>query len=204
MSRDDDQFDAVEGQPFARLDGPAAVAGDGEVLIPDRPSWALLHGLAVIDEGANLHTLRKCRQPAGVVAVKVRDEHVVEALQARDFANNPRDPPRVTVVEALESGVHQHRLPAGGDDQRRRAALDVDPVDIERAGRVDRVEAAGQNCCDHDRHSEPERPSGWIRVMSPPVTSLCETVSVADCSRPLRAASAFGEARLSSKVARSG
>jgi hypothetical protein len=77
----------------------------------------------------NGHELGEFQIPADVVAVIVRDQQVVDLLDAGG-AYRLHDPLRI--ARARIAGVHQHRLPARRGDERRLAALDVDEIDVQR------------------------------------------------------------------------
>ena len=75
----------------------------------------------MIDESTDLDLLRQRRESAHVVGMKVGRQEVVEPRQPRLFGDDVRDPRRIAVAEAGESGVHQHRLSLRRHDQRRGA-----------------------------------------------------------------------------------
>jgi hypothetical protein len=78
---------------------------------------------------ADRHQLRELGHAAEVVHVEMREQQVVDALQPGDLGRDLVDAPRV--APAGIAGVDQHGLARGRDDERGRAALDVDPVDVE-------------------------------------------------------------------------
>src|SRR5207253_6163449 len=80
------------------------------VVFLDHPR--VLHIRSVIDERADLHTIGELRRTADMVAMIVRNHHIVELL---DFSglSGLYDPLGIAPIEAAETGVDQHRL-AGG------------------------------------------------------------------------------------------
>ena len=62
--------------------------------------------------------------PADVIGVEVRDQHVVE-LTARLARGHFVDPLRIAVLEAPPAGIRQQRLSARRHEQRGRAAFQV-------------------------------------------------------------------------------
>ncbi len=67
-----------------------------------------------------------------MVGVKMGDQEVVELFQPRDLGSDLVDTPGIAVVPA-PAGVYEQRLAGRRHDQRRPAALDIDPVDVQRA-----------------------------------------------------------------------
>ena len=70
--------------------------------------------------------------PPYVVTMEVGGDEEVEAVDA-GIAQRRLDPLRIAFVVAARAGAHQDRLAGRRDDKSRGAALDVDPVDVERA-----------------------------------------------------------------------
>ena len=106
------------------------------------------------------------RQAADVVGVEVRDQQVVDAVDAR-VVHGRLDAQGVARVAPRPAGVHQHRLAGGRDHEGRRAALDVDPVDVQ-VGRL--LGEPGQGQKDQQRGGEggdtavgrPGGTRGWL------------------------------------------
>ena len=80
------------------------------------------------------------RRAAEVIDVKVRGDEVIDLLQAGDFGGQLVDAARIA-LEGI-AGIDEHRLARRRDDERRAAAFDIHPVDVERAIRAVRREAA--------------------------------------------------------------
>ena len=67
-----------------------------------------------------------------MVSMPVADHDVVDPLQSR-FLSGCEDSLGIAVTVAWITGVEQERVSGRRDEQRRRAALDVDPVDLQVA-----------------------------------------------------------------------
>ena len=128
-----------------RLDKRDGVAGlDGDALLhlglavglaQERPAQVLRVavgaglGEALVVERADGHEGSELRRAAEVVNVEVRDDDMVNALQARDFGGELVDAPGV--APAGIAGVNEHGLALRRDDERGATAFRVHPVDVE-------------------------------------------------------------------------
>ena len=84
---------------------------------------------AVVDERPNRNPLRELRHAAVVVLVKMRDQEIVDAGEAR-VLDRGHDPIGIAAVLLRIAGVDEQRLPRRRDDERRLAAFDVDEIDV--------------------------------------------------------------------------
>ena len=94
-----------------------------------------------------------------MVGVEVGDEHVVELLEAR-LLHHRRDAPCVAALRPGPPDVEEHRLAGRGDDQRRAAPLDVDPVDVHGAGAGLGGRTGGESEQDGQQRENPPGGSG--------------------------------------------
>ena len=144
-----DQVPGLDRRAFLHLrvavrladDRPARVGG---VVVGIREREAL------VVQGADRHQVRQLREAAEVIDVKVRDDDVIDALQARDFRGDLMN--ALGIAAAGVAGVDEHRLAFGRDDERGAAALGVHPVNVERFVR----EAGARG------HGEQEREQGEL------------------------------------------
>ena len=83
-------------------------------------------GRAVIVKPVDGDQLCERRDSADVVGMIMGDYQGVKLRESRGFHGCDD---AVGIAVAGEAGVHKQRLARGSDDQRGRAALDVDPVD---------------------------------------------------------------------------
>jgi hypothetical protein len=84
-----------------------------------------------------------------MIAVIVRDDQVVDLLALRHLSDGFHDP--VGIAAARIAAIDQDRFARGRDNQRRRAPLDIDPIDVQPvvggAGlRMDRQEQREGDC----------------------------------------------------------
>ena len=104
----------------------------------------VLQGRTVIDEHADGELLGQVRNPAGMIAVKMRGEQRVnpgDLGDPGDVGDTRGIAPRVLVwirsVETGKAGVDHERLTRRRDEQRGLTALGVDEVDVERVRLAD-------------------------------------------------------------------
>ena len=137
-----------------------------------RDAFRVVIHAAVVDEGADRQQLRQLGHAADVIAVKVRDEQVVDPR----YAGEPCDledalriarlggvaGPGVERAGARETRVDEQRLPGGGDDEGGLPTLHVDEVDVERpcGGRL----SGGHQRSDCERKREDDRARGHADV----------------------------------------
>ena len=132
VAADDAHVEALERQPIAGLrhDMPPARA-HRLVGLEDRCGAVVArHDGVVIDEGANRQELGQLGHTAGVIAVEVREQQIVDLRDAGRLGRRG-DAPRIAAAVAGVTGVDQQRLPRRRDDQRRLTAFDVDEVDVQ-------------------------------------------------------------------------
>jgi hypothetical protein len=121
-------------------DHPFPGADRFDIRLVDRrpaPGVRRRENFAVIHEDAPGDPRVQPRDVAGMVPVEVRGQDVVEFLDPQRLGRRD-DPIRVPVVLGRITGVDEHRLTAGRDDDHRLAALDVDDIHVERAGSPER------------------------------------------------------------------
>ena len=102
--------------------------------------WRRFERRAVVDERADRKPPLKFRHAAVVILVQVRDEEIVDALQA-GIAHGGDDPVGIACVEPRVAGVDEQGLPGRRDDERGLPAFDVDEVDVESFRRGSRRSA---------------------------------------------------------------
>ncbi len=114
-------------------------------------------------EPAHRDHLRQRGKPTHVVAVVVADHDVIDPLEPGRLRGG-KNPLRVPVAR-LVPGVNQHRFSRRSHDQRRRATLDVDPVDVERAGLRREQPGWNEQQCEQDErpHDGPPKKSGRLK-----------------------------------------
>ena len=84
----------------------------------------------MIDELAYRHALGEGRQAADMIAMEMGRDEEVEAVDT-GVPQRGLDPFGVACVLAVPAGIHQDGLVRRGDDERRGAPFDVDPIDVE-------------------------------------------------------------------------
>ena len=89
--------------------------------------------VAVVYDPADRHTGRQRRQPADVVAVEVRRDEEIEAIDP-GVPQRGLDPFGVTCVLAVPTGIHEDRLVRRGDDEGGGTPLAPVISDITRSG----------------------------------------------------------------------
>ena len=120
------------GQPIARRRMQLPPRSRADLYVGKRfvrPGVVLHERLAVVDESSNRQALRDFRRRRRVIAVKVRDQQVVEPVDAGGrAAAMMRFGSRLS---GAISSVNEQRLPGRRHDQRGLPAFDVDEVDVE-------------------------------------------------------------------------
>ena len=86
-----------------------------------------------------------------MIAMQVRHDQVIDARQVRELLGGLEH--AAGVAAARIARVDQHRLAGRRHDERRGAALDVDPVDLQRTGRL-RAASVGR---DDDRQRDEQQ-----------------------------------------------
>ena len=145
---DDVGLDTLQRNLVADLEDGSPVAANAEIGVAP-PLVRRFDEVAAIETEADLDELRQGRQPALVAGVEMTEHEVVDPLQPRllrDFENASG-----IAAASFPTGIDQQRFAGRRDEQRRRAALDVHPVDIEIARLRIGLELQGEQ---HERQSE--------------------------------------------------
>ena len=119
---------------------PTLLAGPGEVVAKFDCAQArgeegqggfvgLLDAVAVVNHLTDRHAVRQLRHATHVVAVKVRNQQIVD-LGDPGVPHGRLNALGVAKIWSRPAGVHQHRFTIGRDHQSGGAPLDVDPVDV--------------------------------------------------------------------------
>ncbi len=138
--------DALERNAVARLRHDMPAAGPNRDI---RVEWPLRRVVArrdrvVIDERMNRQAGGELGNAAGVVAMKMRDQQIVDVRNAGSFGRSG-NPVRVPSAVCREAGVDEQRLPGRGLDQGGLTAFDVDEIDVQSVGSGERPRQRHRN-----------------------------------------------------------
>ena len=125
-----DRFTCGDGHALLHFCVAIRLAEDGPELVR-AARVRVVRGDAFVIQRADGHERREVREPAEMIHMEVRDDDMIDPLQPRDLRGDLVDARRIAFAGI--AGVHEHGFALRRDDERRAAALGINPVDVEGA-----------------------------------------------------------------------
>src|SRR5579859_5901933 len=131
--RQNANLDTFERKAPSRLDRHPGVARGSFLIscVVGPGHLGIFQVRAVIDESSDFDAIDQLRHAANVVAMVVRDEHVVDLCQT-GLVSSGEDSISIAAFVARPAGINQQRLSRRTYYQRGLAALYVDEIDLKR------------------------------------------------------------------------